>query len=83
MTRFDSSEAHRFVVVYRQEPREIDGAVSSWRGLLVAVPNAPGADEEKRLAFSDLNQLPELIRSLIHGGNDGEHPRTVDEEPVR
>lgn len=65
MSSLENHEAYRFVVIYRKEPREIRDAESQWRGTLVPVPDNGNADNEQRRAFSDLDELPELIRSFI------------------
>ncbi len=60
--------SHRFVVLYRREPREIDGASEQWRGWVSRV-QAPGeeagAGAEQRVCFRELSELPAAVEALI------------------
>ncbi len=60
--------SHRFVVLYRREPREIGGAADEWRGWVQRVPEPTedvSADEGDRIWFGDLKELPGAVQSLI------------------
>ena len=65
MPKTENAESYRFVIVYRREPREIAGAASPWRGTLTAVPDSSGSGTEQRFAFSELDDLPQMIRDHI------------------
>ena len=71
MPRDDAHESHRFVVLYRREPRELherNGPTEEWRGWVSRVPDrvelVRGVKEE-RLSFRALQDLPDLIRMLV------------------
>jgi hypothetical protein len=60
---------HRFVVVYRLEAREIEGAAEVRRGWIERVPDPRALDageaERERLGFQALAELPDLIARMI------------------
>lgn len=62
-------QSHRFVVVYRNEHREIEGAADIWRGWVERIPNPRQRELERqredRLDFRNLSDLPHLIEMLI------------------
>ncbi|MGI9507416.1 MAG: hypothetical protein ACR2RE_30605 [Geminicoccaceae bacterium] len=62
-------QSHRFVLVYRMESREIEGAADVWRGWIERVPDPRqrehGQQTEDRLGFHDLSELPGLVETLI------------------
>ena len=62
--------AHRFVVLYRTETREIKGAAEVRRGWIERVPDPrrleAGESEHLRLGFQALDELPGLIARMIH-----------------
>jgi hypothetical protein len=62
----DETEVYRFVVAFRREPREIPGASTHWRGWVMRVDPTGGSDElPRRIWFTRLEQLPDLVRRLI------------------
>jgi hypothetical protein len=64
----DETEVYRFVVAFRREPRELPDAPSPWRGWVMRVETqAPGRPDElpRRIWFTRLEQLPDIIRRLI------------------
>lgn len=69
MQRAMHPQAHRFVVVYRVEAREIDGAAEVRRGWIERVPDPRGLEagenEHARRGFQALSELPGLIAGLI------------------
>ena len=62
-----SSTNHRFVVAYRQEPRQIAGVAELWRGWVMRANDRLGDPliESRRHWFTSLNELPDLIRTLM------------------
>jgi hypothetical protein len=61
--------AHRFVVVYRIETREIPGAAEVRRGWVERVPDPreveAGEADRSRFSFQALSDLPALITRMI------------------
>lgn len=69
MPAYRTAVSHRFVVLYRREPREIRGAREQWRGWISRVqsPEEQAAGvEERRVWFHQLSELPEVIETLIN-----------------
>ncbi len=69
MTRASHPQSYRFVVVYRAEAREIEGAAEVRRGWIEQVvdPRRLEAGEigQMRLGFQSLSELPGLIARMI------------------
>ena len=66
MSSVDQTEVYRFVVAFRREPREIPGAPSQWRGWVMRVDAIARPDEvPRRIWFTRLDQLPDLVHRLI------------------
>lgn len=69
MASANELQSHRFVVVFRREAREIEGASEVWRGWIERVPApgepAPNEAGANRIGFGELAELPALIRTLI------------------
>ena len=66
MSSVDETEVYRFVVAFRREPREIPGAPTHWRGWVMRVDTTGRPDEvPRRMWFTRLEQLPDLVRRLI------------------
>ena len=69
MARATQPRTHRFVVAYRIEAREIDGAEEVRRGWIERVPDPRAAEagdsERDRLGFRALADLPGLIEGMI------------------
>lgn len=69
MPNFRQNPSHRFVVVYRCERREIDGAADVWRGWIERIPDprqrVEDGQSEDRLGFHDLKEVPALMTRLI------------------
>lgn len=67
------TQSHRFVVVYRNEAREIANAAEVWRGWVERIPNPRQREihrqDEDRLDFQSLEELPALIIRLIERCN--------------
>jgi len=62
----DETEVYRFVVAFRREPREIPGAPAHWRGWVMRVDTTGRPDQvPRRIWFTRLEQLPDLVRRLI------------------
>lgn len=63
------TQSHRFVVVYRNEAREIENAAEIWRGWIerIPYPRQRESDQqvEDRLGFQTLEELPLLITRLM------------------
>lgn len=61
------SRTYRFIVVYRIEEREIDGAEEIRRGWVERVPDPRNATdaETTRVGFHDLGSLPGLIDKIV------------------
>ena len=61
--------SHRFVVVWRAEDREIEGADLVWRGWVERIPDprqrAEKGQTSERVGITDLDEVPDGIRSLI------------------
>ena len=76
--------AHRFVVLYRTETREIEGAAEVRRGWIERVPDPraleAGESEHLRLGFQSLDELPGLIARMI-GDVEARGPGTRDRRP--
>ncbi len=62
-------DQHRFVVVWRREPREIEGAASEWRGWVARVPDPRQREQteqrEERIAIRSLEDASGAMRMLI------------------
>ncbi|WP_372571757.1 hypothetical protein [Ruegeria jejuensis] len=69
MSHARHTQSHRFVVIYRCEPREIAGAAEVWRGWVERIPDprqrAEAGQTEERLGFHELQELPALITRLM------------------
>lgn len=69
MQRPTQTRSHRFVVVYREEVREIAQAEGVWRGWIEKVPDPRSLDVGEagppRLGFLTLAEIPDLIQALI------------------
>lgn len=82
MTRAPHPKAYRFVVVYRAETREIEGAAEVRRGWIEQVldPRSldAGAIGQQRLGFHTLAELPGLIGRMIEAA---EAPDSQDRRP--
>lgn len=67
-------DQHRFVVVWRREPREIEGAASEWRGWVARVPDPhrrdPTERREDRIAIRSLDDAAGAMRQLIDRTTD-------------
>lgn len=64
----DAGITYHFVVRYWREPREPGSAAEVWRGRVSRVPTALEAESgmpEQWVPFTDLDDLPAIIRSLI------------------
>jgi hypothetical protein len=76
------AQSHRFVIVWRLEPREIEGAAEVWRGWVERIPDARQREErgerQDRVGLSRLEDLPEQIAKLI--ARTG--PSARDEHPA-
>ncbi|MEQ9260806.1 MAG: hypothetical protein RIG84_17095 [Roseovarius sp.] len=63
------AQSHRFVLVYRSETREIEGAATIWRGWVQRVPNPRQREmdmqTDDRVDFRDLAEVPELLELLM------------------
>jgi hypothetical protein len=63
------TRSHRFVVLWRVEARESDGAAEVRRGWVERVPTAPATDacesRSARVGFQQLADLPVLITRMI------------------
>lgn len=66
-------QSHRFVVVFRREAREIENATEVWRGWVERIPSPRQKEidhqEDDRLDFQSLEELPKLIARLIERSN--------------
>lgn len=73
--------SHRFVVVYRCEAREIDGAAEVWRGWVERIPDprqrVEDGQSEERLGFTDLAEVPELMTRLIEDAGQPDRRRRL------
>ena len=62
-------QSHRFVVVYRAESREIDGAAAIWRGWVERIPDPRQREMDRqkpdRIDFRDLTDLPDHMSTLM------------------
>ncbi len=71
-------QSNRFVVVYRAETREIEGADIVWRGWVERIPDPRQREIEKqeddRLGFNMLSELPDLISRLIERSGKPSRP---------
>ena len=69
MQRPSPARSHRFVVVYREDAREIAGAQGVWRGWVEKVPDPRTLDSSgttaQRYGFLALTELPDLMVKLI------------------
>ena len=66
MSNTNTCDVYRFVVVYRREPSESSGKVREGRGHVTCVPKANSqSPQEIRFAFTDLDQLPKIIRQYV------------------
>jgi hypothetical protein len=85
VARASQPRTHRFVVVYRAEAREIDGADEVRRGWVERVPDPRAADagdtERDRSGFRMLTELPELIESMIEKVEGGSSRPTKGRPP--
>ncbi len=67
------TQSHRFVVVFRNEIREIENAAEVWRGWVERIPDPRqreiGRQDDDRLDFQSLEELPALIGRLIARSN--------------
>jgi hypothetical protein len=64
----DETEVYRFIIAFRREPRELPDTPSPWRGWVMRVETqATGRPDEvpRRIWFTRLEQLPEVMRRLI------------------
>ena len=64
-------QSHRFVVVYRNEHREIEGAADIWRGWVERIPNPRQRELERQRAVRPAFPLP---RRSAAGGVGGAFP---------
>lgn len=66
------TRSHRFVVVYREEAREIAEAEGVWRGWIEKVPDPRAADAGDgapvRLGFVTVAEVPALMLRLMQAG---------------
>lgn len=69
MSRPSHPQSHRFVVVFREEAREIPQAAGVWRGWIEKVPDPRALDmgeaSAPRLGFSALTEVPDLMLRLM------------------
>lgn len=72
MQRRLHTQSHRFVVVYREEAREIAEAEGIWRGWIEKVPDPRALDAGEgaatRMGFSALTEVPDLMLRLMQPG---------------
>lgn len=64
----DAGVIYHFVVRYWREPRELGSTAEVWRGKVSRVPTALEAESgmpEQWVPFTDLADLPAIVRSLI------------------
>lgn len=76
MPHFEPPVSHRFVVLYRREPREINGASEQWRGWVSRVQSAreqAAGVEEQRVWFQELSELPAVMEKLIRDADAPAH----------
>jgi hypothetical protein len=79
--RAPTPKAYRFVVVYRAETREIEGAAEVRRGWIERVLDPRSLDAgigQQRLGFHTLAELPGLIARMIEAA---EATDTKDRRP--
>ncbi len=73
MQRPTQTRSHRFVVVYREEAREIAQATGIWRGWIEKVPDPRALDAGNtppaRLGFVALTEVPDLMTRLMQPGD--------------
>lgn len=69
MKHLTATQSHRFVLVFRNETREISDAEPVWRGWIERVPDPRQREiarqSEERLGFQSLDEIPVLIERLI------------------
>ena len=59
-------DVYRFVVVYRLERASFPGELDQWRGRVLPVLDPdPAPIDELSTGFTDLDQLPNIIRQKI------------------
>jgi len=79
-----AQEQHRFVVVWRREPREISGAAPEWRGWVARVPDARqrniSPQQEDRVGIRSLEDAPDAMRRLIQRAAGTQEATPVAEE---
>jgi hypothetical protein len=72
---------YRFVVIYMHEAREIPGAPEIWRGQVTYVSSSPpGGEIGSRAAFTTLEELPGILRSLLQASGVQCPPETAREK---
>ncbi len=59
------AEIYRFVVVYVCEGRETPGAPGIWRGHVTQVSDGLTVEAAPRIAFTQLDDLPGILRNLL------------------
>ncbi len=86
MQRALHTRSHRFVVVYREEAREIAQAEGIWRGWIEKVPDPRALDAGEatplRMGFSALSELPDLMQRLMQPAANSPKA-TADRRPNR
>jgi hypothetical protein len=69
MQRPAQTRSHRFVVVYREEAREIAQAEGIWRGWIEKVPDPRSLENGNatpmRLGFVAVSEVPDLMLRLM------------------
>jgi len=72
------TNTYRFVVIYMHEAREIPGAPEIWRGHVTYVSSSPpGGEIGSRIAFTTLEELPGVVRTLLQASGVQCPPETV------